>query len=100
MANIYDIYQMFENGITLKSGVYLTPSDIQEMERIYRIRHGIWSYEFVKENVEEAERDTKMAVVTDHSADFYEGIYNTMQESITGDDEYDIVTRACKEESK
>ena len=95
---VNDIYKMFEDGITLESGVHLTRKDLWELERIYRISYGINSYEFIKENVEET--DVKMEDVIDHDLDFYEGIYNAIQDIITGDDEYDVVMREVRKENK
>ena len=100
MANVNDIYQMFEKGITLESGKYLTPEDLYEMGQIYRVSYGIGSFEYVKENIIDDPEEKRFRDVIDYNPDFYEGIYNAMQEVITGDDEYDIVVRACREENK
>lgn len=100
---VNDIYKMYEEGITLDSGTVIAPQDLFELRQIFRINYGINSYEYVKENIEDVDENGNDIVwpdVIDHNIDFYEGIYDTMQELITGDDEYQIVVRACREENK
>ena len=102
MVSIREIKDMYENGITLSSGVKISRYDLLEIGRIYRIRYGMDSYTYVQENIEDVDENGNDIVWPDveaHDADFYESIYYALQERITGDDEYETVVRLTREEN-